>query len=71
MPYKFLGKKEYDVIIRKRPYTAMCVDIFTKEEEKDGIKVTKYINNTGLKGKYLIYVSINGTIYKTNKYVEF
>ena len=68
---KFLGKKEYDVIIRKRPYTAMCVDIFTKEEEKDGIKVTKYINNTGLNGKYLIYVSINGTIYKTNKYVEF
>lgn len=68
---KFLGKKEYDVIIRKRPYTAMCVDIFTKEEEKDGIKVTKYINNTGLKGKYLIYVSVNGTIYKTNKYVEF
>lgn len=68
---KFLGKKEYDVIIRKRPYTAMCVDIFTKEEEKDGIKVTKYINNTGLKGKYLIYVSINGTIYKTNKFVEF
>lgn len=69
---KFLGKKEYDVIIRKRPYTAMCVDIFTEEEEeKNGIKVTKYINNTGLKGKYLIYVSINGTIYKTNKYVEF
>lgn len=68
---KFLGKKEYDVIIRKRPYTAMCVDIFTNEEEKDGIKVTKYINNTGLKGKYLIYVSVNGTIYKTNKYVEF
>lgn len=68
---KFLGKKEYDVIVRKRPYTAMCVDVFTDKEEKDGIKVTKYINNTGLNGKYLIYVSINGTIYKTNKYVEF
>lgn len=68
---KFLDKKEYDVIVRKRPYTAMCVDIFTDKEEKDGIKVTKYINNTGLNGKYLIYVSINGTIYKTNKYVEF
>ena len=68
---KFLGKKEYDVIVRKRPYTAMCVDVFMDKEEKDGIKVTKYINNTGLKGKYLIYVSINGTIYKTNKYVEF
>lgn len=68
---KFLGKKEYDVIVRKRPYTAMCVDVFTDKEEKDGIKVTKYINNTGLKGKYLIYVSVNGTIYKTNKYVEF
>ena len=68
---KFLGKKEYDVIVRKRPYTAMCVDVFTDKEEKDVIKVTKYINNTGLNGKYLIYVSINGTIYKTNKYVEF
>lgn len=68
---KFLGKKEYDVIVRKRPYTAMCVDVFTDKEEKDGIKVIKYINNTGLNGKYLIYVSINGTIYKTNKYVEF
>ena len=49
----------------------MCVDVFTDKEEKDVIKVTKYINNTGLNGKYLIYVSINGTIYKTNKYVEF
>ena len=68
---KFLGKKEYDVIVRKRPYTAMCVDVFTDKEEKDGIKVTKYIDNTGLNGKYLIYVSMNGTIYKTNKYVEF
>ena len=68
---KFLGKKEYDVIVRKRPYTAMCVAVFTDKEEKDVIKVTKYINNTGLNGKYLIYVSINGTIYKTNKYVEF
>lgn len=68
---KFLDKKEYDIIVKKRPYTAMCIDIFTSEEEKEGIRVTKYINNTDLKGKYMIYVSINGIIYKTNKYVEF
>lgn len=68
---KFLGKKEYDVIVSKKPYTAMCVDIFTEEEKENGISVTKYINSTNLSGKYSIYISINGTIYKTNKYVEF
>jgi len=49
----------------------MCVDIFTEKEEKDGITVTKYINETGLHGKYSIYIKIDNTIYKTDKYVEF
>ena len=47
--------KEYNVPISKKPYTAMCVDIFTEEENKNGIVVTKYINKEKLSGKYSIY----------------
>ena len=62
--------KEYEVPISKKPYTAMCVDIFTEEENKNGIIVTKYINKENLSGKYTIYLQINDTIYKTDKYIE-
>ena len=57
--------------ISKKPYTAMCVDIFTEEEKENGISVTKYINNLGINGKYYIYIKINGTTYNTKQYVEF
>lgn len=63
--------KTYDMIISKKPYTAMCVDIFNEEENKNGIHVTKYINDVGLKGKYYIYIKINGTVYDINQYVEY
>ncbi len=62
--------KEYEIPISKKPYTAMCVDIFTEEENKNGIVVTKYINKEILSGKYSIYLQINDTIYKTEKYIE-
>ncbi len=69
--YKNGTKNIYNVPISKRPYTALCVDIFTEEETKEGISVTKYINEEGLSGKYSIYVEVDGTIYNTNRYVEF
>ena len=69
--YKNGIKNIYNVSISKRPYTALCVDIFTEEETKEGISVTKYINEDGLSGKYSIYVEVDGTIYNTNRYVEF
>ena len=69
--YKNGTKNIYNVSISKRPYTALCVDIFTEEETKEGISVTKYINEDGLGGKYSIYVEVDGTIYNTNRYVEF
>lgn len=69
--YKNGTKNNYNVSISKRPYTALCVDIFTEEETKEGISVTKYINEDGLSGKYSIYVEVDGTIYNTNRYVEF
>ena len=64
-------KKTYDLIISKKPYTAMCIDIFNEEEKENGIKVYKYINDVGLKGKYYLYMKINNTIYDLNQYVIF
>ena len=60
----------YDQIISKKPYTALCVDIFTEEETNEGINITRYINKEGLSGKYSIYIKINDKIYKTNDYIK-
>ena len=60
----------YDQIISKKPYTALCVDIFTEEETNEGINITRYINKETLSGKYSIYIKINDKIYKTNNYIE-
>lgn len=60
----------YDQIISKKPYTALCVDIFTEEETNDGINITRYINKETLNGKYSIYIKINDKIYNTNNYIE-
>ncbi len=61
----------YKFPVSKKPYTALCVDIFTEEETENGIVVTKYINEENLKGKYSIYLEIDGRLYNTNEYVEF
>ena len=45
--------------------------VLTEEENENGINVTKYINEDGLKGKYSIYIEIDGTIYNTGEYVEY
>lgn len=68
--YKDMSLNIYKVPISKKPYTALCVDIFTEEENEKGITVTKYINKEGLKGKYKIYLEIDGTVYNTNKYIN-
>ncbi len=65
------NKKTYNMIISKKPYTAMCVDLFTEDEEKNGITVTKYINDVGLSGKYYIFMKINGKVYDFDLYVNY
>ena len=65
------SKKTYNMVISKKPYTAMCVDLFTKDEEENGITVTKYINDINLAGKYYIFMKINGKIYDFNLYVDY
>lgn len=48
----------------------MCRHIYRRRKRKWNT-VTKYINEDGLKGKYSIYIEIDGTLYNTEKYVEF
>ena len=69
--YKNMVMKKYNVSVSKKPYTALCVDVFTEEEKENGIGVTKYINEDGLNGKYSIYIEVDGVIYNTGEYVEF
>ncbi len=64
-------KKTYDVRVSKKPYTSMCIDVFNEKEKTDGIKVTKYINDVNLKGKFYIYIKINGKVYDTDLYVNY
>ena len=68
---KGLFSNYYNVKVSKKPYTALCVDIFTEEETENGIVVTNYINDEGLNGKYGIYIEIDGTLYDTERYVDF
>ncbi len=69
--YNKMKINTYKVPISKRLYTALCVDILTKEEKKNGINITKYINSAGLKGKYSLYIKINNKTYNTEKYILF
>lgn len=69
--YKGMQSRIYNVRVSKKPYTALCLDIFTEEETENGITVTKYINADGLYGTYSIYVEIDGVLYNTGKTVTF
>ena len=69
--YKGMQSRIYNVRVSKKPYTALCLDIFTEEETENGITVTKYINDAGLYGTYSIYVEIDGVLYNTGKTVTF
>ena len=67
--YHDLTYTYYNVPVSKKPYTALCVDIFTEKEQEEGITVTKYINKVGLKaGTYQFLVEIDGKIYNTGRY---
>ena len=63
--------KEYKLNISKKPYTALCVDIFTEEETQNGLNITRYINKDGLEGKYSVYIEIEGELYNTGNYIIF
>lgn len=61
----------YNIKVSKHPYTALCVDIFTEEENENGIEITKYINEEGLSGTYDLFLEIDGHLYNTELLVDF
>ena len=69
--YQNLLANNYEWRISTTPYTALCLNIFEEEENEKGLTTSKYINQEGLKGRYSIYIKIDGVLYKTDKYVEF
>ena len=69
--YQNMMSYHYPISISKKPYTALCVDVFSEEETEKGLTVTRYINAEGLKGKYSIYLKIDGKVYNTGEYVKF
>ena len=69
--YKNYISNIYDFRVNKRPYTALCIDVFSEDENENGLQISRYINSTGLYGKYSIYIDINGTLYNTGEYVKF
>lgn len=71
---KFTGefKKSDDVeLILDNVLSKKTYDIQIPDSNKKRIVTSMYVNEDGLKGKYYIYIRINGTIYKLNKYVIF
>ena len=63
--------KTYDVRISRTPYTALCVAVFDENNKDEKITINKYINDIGMKGKYYIFVKINGTVYDPNLYIQY
>lgn len=69
--YDKFKMKYYNIVISQRPYTALCIDIFTQCETDDTLEINKYINDEGLAGDYSVYLQINDELYNTEKYVNF
>ena len=44
---------------------------YIPDSDDEEIVTSKYVNEDEIKGKYYIFIRINGTIYKLNKYVVF
>ncbi len=69
--YKDLISKVYKFRVNKRPYTALCIDVFTQDENENGLSISRYINSNGFQGHYSIYIDIDGVLYNTGETVEF
>ena len=66
--YKYLTEL---VLVLNHKIFHHYVEKGTEEENEKGLTVTRYINQENLKGKYSIYLSIDGKIYNTEEYVNF
>ena len=55
-----------DNVLDKKTYS-----LLTPENSNKKVVASRYISEDGIKGKYYIYLKVNGTIYKLHKFVNF
>lgn len=65
------SSREYNVRVTEKPYTALCIDVFSTFEDDSNLEVNKYINSEGLNGIYSIYITIGDKVYDTNLQVNY
>lgn len=61
----------YNFVSSDRPYTALCVDVLSKDRSDDAKEVNKNIHKEGLQGKHRIYLRAGETLYDTETIVDF
>ena len=60
-----------NIILKEKEESYLILDKFLNKKIYKLKNGYNYINDTGLKGNYYIYIKINNTIYKTNKYITY
>ena len=68
---KNLTSYYYNIPVTRTPYTALCITIFTEEETENGLNVTKFVNEEGIKGNFDIYLEIDDVVYNTKQNITF
>ena len=68
-----LEQKYYKLRITDKKHAALCVAVFSEEENEneDDLTVTRYINGTGLSGKYDLYLEVYDKIYDLKSQISF
>lgn len=65
--------KYYKLRITDKAHAALCVSIFSEEENEseDELTVTRYVNGEGLSGTYNIYLEVYDQIYDLDTKIKF
>jgi hypothetical protein len=68
-----LEQKYYKMRITDKRHAALCVAVFSEEENEneDDITVTRFINGDGLSGKYDLYLEVYDKIYDLKSQLSF
>ena len=68
-----LEQKYYKMRITDKVHAALCVAVFSEEENEgeDDLTVTRYVNGEGLNGKYDLYLEVYDKIYDLKQQVNF
>ncbi len=68
-----LEQKYYKMRITDKVHAALCVSVFVEEENEneDDLTVTRYVNGSGLSGKYNLYLEVYDKIYDLDTQISF